>query len=104
MATRTTQPSVYEQALVEIVRALPSERVAQILDYARYIQSRTSNDFAPDDAESEEEILADEAHWDAQFAESQDALAKMAEDVRAEIRAGRTRPMTFTKDGRISSG
>jgi hypothetical protein len=104
METRATQPSVYEQALVKIVRALPSERVAQILDYARYIQSQTTEDFASDDTETEEDILADEARWDAQFAESQDALAKMADEVRAEIRAGRTQPMTFTKDGRISPG
>ena len=51
-----------------------------------------------DDDETEEEILADEARWDAQFAATQDDLKKMADKVRAEIHAGRTMPMVFIKD------
>jgi len=88
MGTQTAlQPSVYEQALISILRTLPVERVAQILDYARYIQSQTIEDFGfLDDDETEEEILADEAHWDAQFAATQDGLEKMADKVRADIR------------------
>jgi len=34
------QQSAYEQALISIIRTLPVERVIQILDYARYIQSQ----------------------------------------------------------------
>jgi len=99
------QPTAYEQALIGIVRALPVERVAQILDYARYIQSQTREDFRLlDDDETEEEIQADEARWDALFAATQDGLKKMADQVRADIRAGRTMPMVFTKDGGIAPG
>jgi len=99
------QLSAYEQALIRIVRTLPVERVVQILDYARYIQSKTNEDFGfLDDDETEEEILADEARWDAQFAATQDGLKKMADKVRADIRAGGTMPLTFTKDGRIAPG
>ena len=95
------QPSIYEQALISIVRTLPVERLVQILDYARYIQSQTVEDFGfLDDGETEEEILADEALWDAQFAATQDGLEKMADKVRADIQAGLTTPMIFTKDGR----
>ena len=90
----TAQPSAYVQALINIVRNLPVERVVQILDYSRYIQSQTNEDFGSlDDDETEEEILADEAHWDAHFAATQDGLKKMADKVRADIRAGRTMPM-----------
>jgi hypothetical protein len=97
------RPSAYEQALISIVRTLPVERIVQILDYARYIQSQTVEDFGfLDDDETEEEILADEALWDAQFAATQDDLKKMADKVRAEIRAGRTMPMVFTKDGNLA--
>ena len=104
MEMRTTvQPSAHEQTLVDIVRALPIERVVQIIDYARYIQSQTIKDFGfLDDDETEEEILADAARWDAQFAATQDGLEKMADKVRADIRAGRTMPMVFTKDGRVA--
>jgi hypothetical protein len=99
------QPSAYEQALISIVRTLPVERIVQILDYTRYIQSQTIEDLGfLDDDETEEEILADEARWDAQFAATQDDLKKMADKVRAEIRAGRTMPMVFTKDGRLTPG
>jgi hypothetical protein len=98
-----SQPSAYEQALISIVRTLPLERIVQILDYARYIQSQTVEDFGfLDDDETEEEILADEALWDAQFAATQDDLNKMADKVRADIRAGRTMPMVFTKDGKLA--
>lgn len=37
------------------------------------------------------EELADEAHWDSQFAGSQDQLARLAERARQEIRAGKVR-------------
>jgi len=106
METQTAlQLSAYEQTLINILRTLPVERVAQILDYARYIQSQTRADLGfLDEDETEEEILADEARWDAQFAATQDGLKKMAEKVRADIRAGRTLPMVFTKDGGIAPG
>ncbi|MFN8494577.1 MAG: hypothetical protein U0350_43650 [Caldilineaceae bacterium] len=99
------ETSSYEQALVSIVRTLPSERIAQILDYARYIQAQAQADFdVLDDDETEEAIRADEERWDAHFAVTQAGLAKMADKVRAEIRAGRTQKMRFTKDGKIAPG
>lgn len=97
------QQSAYEQALISIIRTLPVERVIQILDYARYIQSQVIEDFnLLEIDETEEEILADEARWDAQFAATQDGLKKMAEKVRVEISAGRSMPMVFTKDGGLA--
>ena len=36
--------------------------------------------------------IADEEIWDRQFAESQDQLAKLADEALAEHRAGKTRP------------
>ena len=56
MAAHTNlQSTSYEQALVRIVRALPVERVAQILDFARYIQSQTIEDFGLLDEDETEE-------------------------------------------------
>jgi len=37
--------------------------------------------------------IASEQRWTKSFADSQDALAKMAEEARAEYRAGRTKPL-----------
>ena len=65
------------------------ERVMQILDFARYIQSQTIEDSGVlDEDETEEQVLADEAEWDAQFAATQDGLKKMADKVRADIGQG----------------
>ncbi|MBX3054640.1 MAG: hypothetical protein KF753_24430 [Caldilineaceae bacterium] len=96
--------STYEQALLSIARTLPAESVLQVLQFARFLQTQALDEFALDEDESPEEIAADEVVWDAQFAASQDGLAKMAEKVRAEISAGKSKPMIFTADGRIKSG
>lgn len=93
----------YEQTLVSILRTLPVERIAQVLDYARYIQVQTLEDFdLLDDDETEEEILADEALWDEQFAATQDQLEILADKLRTEIRAGRTQGMIFNSDGELA--
>ena len=39
------------------------------------------------------ETLEAERRWDKSFAESQDLLAKLAEEARAEIKAGRVKKM-----------
>jgi len=98
----TLHLSSYEEILMGIVRALPAERVVQILDYARYIQSQ--NDGLLNGDETEDEIRADEAYWNSQFEATQDGLKKMADKVRAEIRSGRTMSMLFTKEGKMVSG
>jgi hypothetical protein len=41
------------------------------------------------------EALEDERQWEAAFVASQDKLAKLAEKVRGDIRAGRVRKMGF---------
>lgn len=97
--------STYERVLMQIVRTLPEERIIQILDYARYVQGQARDDFAllEEDA-TEEAIVADEARWDAQFSATQPGLKKMADKVRAEIRAGNSQAMRFTQDGKIVPG
>ena len=90
--------------LLSIARTLPAERLRQVVQFARFLQVQSLDEFALVDEETPEEIAADEALWDAQFAATQDGLEKMAEKVRAEIRAGKSKPMVFTADGRIESG
>ncbi len=96
------EPTTYEKRLLRIIRSLPVERTLQILDFARYIQEQTQEDFnfLEEDA-SLDEILADEKEWDEQFARSETAFSKMAEKVRGEIKAGNTKKMVFTADGEI---
>lgn len=105
----TSQIKVYEQKLIGILRKLPPERVFQVIDFARFIESRTtgtSDDDLTDKDESEEEIAAENARWDKLWAtdESQRLLEKMADEALADIQAGHARPMVFTKKGEIAPG
>jgi sarcosine oxidase delta subunit len=52
--------------------------------------------------QTEDEVRADEAWWDQQFAVSRDELKAMAREAAAEYRAGRTKPMGFTLEGRLA--
>lgn len=105
MAVKTAVPSsCYEQELLHIIHTLPIERIAQVVDFARYIHVQAEEDFIHLDDESQEDILADEAVWDQQFASTQDGLKRMAERIRFEIREGRSRPMKLTKAGGIIPG
>lgn len=56
--------------------------------------------------ESMDEIEADNARWDALLAtdESQAMLERLADEALTELRAGKTRPMAFTDDGRLVPG
>lgn len=83
---------------------MPAERVRQMLDYARFIQTQTLEEFALVGDEDPNTVAADEAEWDAQFTASQDQMSSVAARVRAEIQAGKAKPMLFTKDGKITSG
>ena len=90
MAVHNMVQSSYEQELLQIVNHLPIERLAQIVNFARYIKSQTHEDFLDFADECKEDILADEAQWEAKFAVSQEGLKQMAARVRGEIQAGRT--------------
>ncbi len=94
-----------EQALINIVRTLPSERVTQLIDFARFLEAQV---FAEELAatESPAEIEADIAEWDALLAtdETQELLDRLANEALEEHRAGQTRLMCFTDEGRIAPG
>lgn len=96
--------SMYEQTLLSIARTLPAERLRQVVQFARFLQVQTLDEFALVEEETPEEIAADEALWDAQFAASQDGMAKLAERALAEYKAGKSTAMVFTEDGRIQPG
>ena len=43
------------------------------------------------------EIVEDEARWDTAFARTQEQLGRWADEVLAEIRAGKTTPLEFPR-------
>ncbi len=100
------RPSASEKRLFEIVRRLPPERIAEIIDFAQFLESRleAAEKEQLDQGESQEEIAAENAEWDALLAteESQRLLEKLAGEAEAEIKAGHARPIVFTEDGEIA--
>jgi len=95
----------YERILTTIVRTLPPNRAAQLVDFARFLEAQhLSEELAQ--TESVEKIEADNARWDELLAtdSSQTLLEKLASEALAEHRAGKTRPMAFNDDGRIVPG
>ena len=99
-----SETTAYEQALIDIIQTLPVERIRQVVDYARFVQTQTLDEFVLQEGEDPATVATDEAAWDAQFATSQEQMTKMAARVRAEIRAGQAKAMVFAKDGRILPG
>ena len=95
----------YESVLIAIVRTLPPHRAEQLVDFARFLEAQRLTDELVQ-TESIEEIDADNTRWDEVLATdaSQTLLEKLASEALAEHRAGKTRPMTFTKDGQIRPG
>jgi hypothetical protein len=95
---------VNEQALLSVVRTLPPERRAQVLDFARFLEAQTAAVVDLLDDETEEEIAASNERWDALLISdaSQRLLEQMAAEALAEIEAGHARPMKFTNDGEIA--
>jgi hypothetical protein len=92
----------YEKTLIEIARSLPTNRMEQLVDFARFLESQSLTEKLLK-GEDLTEIEADNAEWDAILAseESQALLEKLADEALAEHRAGKTRPMSFDKEGRI---
>ena len=92
--------TVTRQQVVELVMALPADRLASVYDFARYIQSHPLGAFTDIFGETAEEIGADEELWERQFEASRDELRSMAREAAAEYRAGKTKPMEFSSDGK----
>ncbi|MCX6029481.1 MAG: hypothetical protein NT169_09290 [Chloroflexi bacterium] len=110
METRTIyQTADYEQQLIGVVRRLPRERVVEVIDFAQFLEFKTSEDYDDDllgDAANQARIAEENARWDAllETAESQRLLEKMAAEALAEMQVGLARPMIFTEDGEIAPG
>lgn len=93
-----------ERTLIKIMRALPPNRAAQLVDFARFLEAQILSEELIQE-EDMAEIEADDARWDALLAtdEAQTLLENLADEALAEYRAGKTRPMKFRK-GRIVPG
>ncbi len=87
----------FEQALMKIARSLPPDRAAELLDFARFLQTLTAKPETLDESAEDK--------WDQLFAqpEAQRAMLEMAREAHEDFRAGRATDITITDDGRLAS-
>ena len=94
--------TVTRQQVVELVMALPADRLPSVYDFACFVQSHPL-ELAPSEdifGETAEEIDVDENLWEQQFAASHADLRSMAKEAAAAYHAGQTHPMEFSPDGK----
>jgi hypothetical protein len=95
-----------EQELLDVVRQLPSERVAEVIDFASFLQTRSLPARLVDEDDgwlndTEAQMQAEDALWEATYTRHRDQLATLVEAARAEIDAGSTQPM-FDANGKFA--
>lgn len=98
----TVTLSIHEQELVKVVRRLPAERIAQVVEFAQFLEYQANQT----NGENAAELAAADARWEALLAseESQQLLEKMADEAWTQIQAGQAKPMVFTEDGDLVPG
>ncbi len=86
---KTQVPADLVKAISDIAATIPLARRLQLYEFALFLQSHP----LPTE-ETLNEIAADEALWDTQFAATDDEkLAKLVASVESEIKEGETLPM-----------
>lgn len=102
------QPVDYAKAIATLVAQMPLERAVQVYEYVRFLESQpsypppiVSDDEADWLNDSEEELQAEDAVWEAKAVRHREKFAALAVAARAEISAGTTQPM-FTDDGKFA--
>lgn len=105
MSMHTGISQDYERILINIVRVLPPNRAEQLVEFARFLEAQILSEELLQE-EDVAEIEADNARWDELLAtdEAQALLEKLADEALAEHRAGKTKPMAFSDEGRIVPG
>lgn len=96
----------YANAVAALVADMSPERAAQVYDFVRFLQRQhtyPSPIIAEEDDwldDSEEQMQAEDAVWEAAQVRHRDKFASLIAAARAEIDAGTTEPL-FTKNGEL---
>ncbi len=85
-----------EQTLINIARFLPSNRVEQLVDFARFLEAQILSENLVKE-EAIQEIEADNERWDVLMAtdKAQSLLEKMAGEALVEHPTSKTKPVEF---------
>jgi hypothetical protein len=97
----------YARATAAIVRAMSLERAAQVYDFARFLQTQPAGPSPiPEDSDgwlndSEEQMQAEDALWDAAYSRHSEEFSTLRESAREEIQSGLTKPL-FDEQGNVA--
>ena len=91
MSTDTIVSREYERTLIKIARVLPFPQMAQLVDFARFLQGQILSQQLIQ-GETPSDIEADNARWDTLFAtpQAQTVLEQLAGEALAEHRLFRS--------------
>ena len=105
MTMDTTVERDHERTLIKIARVLPPNRVEQLVDFARFLETQSLSEELIQ-KEGLTEIEADNARWEKLLAteDAQSLLEELADEALAEHQAGKTKPMAFDDKGKIVPG
>ncbi|MGH7599913.1 MAG: hypothetical protein ACREOI_26455 [bacterium] len=99
-----TQPTLsspaFEQALIKIVRALHPHRAAQLLDFARWLQTQPAPDKKFGEEITSDELEREEKAWEQTYLANRDHFREMARQALNDLEAGQTLEMVI-ENGKI---
>ncbi len=79
--------------LMETVKIMQPYRVAQVLDFARWLQTQPASDEAVDEEITMAEIEKEEDAWQAAYMQNKDEFRAMARQALSDLDAGETLEM-----------
>ncbi len=103
MMTETElQIAEYEKMLISIMRKLPSERLAALIEFARFLEFQ-ANQSATKISNEEAELTEGDTKWDMLLSQPKSTLLlrEMAQEARTEYTAGETTEIDIGEDGRL---
>ncbi len=87
-----------EQLLLEAVKTLPPQRVNQVLDFARWLQTQPATEEVEGEESTEAELEAEEAAWQRTYMANREEFRSMARQALADLDAGETLEMVIEDD------
>ena len=103
MTTQSAQlPASLERTLLDVVRALPSGRALQVLDFARWLQTQLSPEENEVGKSAQAEMEQEEKAWEQMYNANRDDFRAMARQALADLDTGETLEMVIA-DGKMKA-
>jgi hypothetical protein len=88
-----------ERSLIHTLKTLHPRRAAEVLDFARWLQTQPVPDEPGNEVVTEQELEAEESAWEASYLANRDAFRAMAREALSELDAGETMEITLENGG-----